>query len=132
MRHRERGFTLVETLVALVILMVVGVIFFQQFVAGTRANAIADQSHAALSVARAQLAALGHERPLAAGVDNGLAGGGLSWTTNVKPYLEADRDTRNAVVPNAFWATVTVQWFDQRSRKKRSLQLTTLKLGEAP
>ena len=128
MRNSERGFTLIETLVALVIAIVSGVLFFQSFVSGTRTARVADRHEVALLIARSRLAEIGFESPLATGEQTGITADGISWRTTVKPYASED-NVQIVTSAEAFWATVTVSWRDKRTRKQRSLKLTTLKLG---
>ena len=128
MRTQERGFTLIETLVALAIAIVTGVLFFQGFVTGTRVAHIADQQQAALLVARSRLIAIGFENPITVGEQKGVTKQGIVWRISIKPYLLENTVGRDDH-PTAFWATVRVSWRDNRARKQRSFHLTTLKLG---
>lgn len=130
MRRSEEGFTLVEALVALVIVFVTGFFFFQTIVDGTHVARKAGDQEAALVVARSRLAELGNERPLIAGEFTGTSADDISWRLVVWPHV-SDLGTVSAVHPNAFWATVTASWRDRRTQKKRSLSLKTLKLKTA-
>ena len=131
MHSDERGFTLIETLVALVIMTSVGVLFFQTVVAGSRVAHVADRQEAALLVARSRLTMLGHQIPLKEGLQQGVTLDGIAWKITVRPYLDEGIAEQDAAL-NAFWASITVKWRDKRTHKHRSLHLKTLKLGVSP
>ncbi len=128
--NRERGFTLIETIVALVLVMIIGVMFFQIVLKGTRAARIANSHDTALIVARSQLAEVGHVRPLAAGQYGGRTHADVRWEIVITPYA-ARAEFDEAFNPQAYWATVTVNWRDKREEKNHKLRLKTLKLGSA-
>jgi prepilin-type N-terminal cleavage/methylation domain-containing protein len=122
----ERGFTLMETLVALFIMISAATLLYRGFASGLAAAGVADAQQTALAVAQSRLASLGAEIPLEAGRLEGVEDGGVAWTLEVRPYA-ADGGGQEAR-PQAFWATVTVSWRDRSAGPARSLHLTTLKL----
>jgi general secretion pathway protein I len=127
MRARgEEGFTLIETLIALIIMIGVATMLYRGFSGGLRAANTADSAEEALLVAQSRLAALGIESPMGAGEQQGLEGDVL-WRVAVRPYAGTGDTTTG---PKAFWATVTVTWREKRGAR-RSLELTTLKLEQA-
>lgn len=137
----DRGFTLVEALVALVVLASVVAAFQSGLRAGFSGLRVVRQEAAAVSFAQSKLAATGIETPLAPGEASGTAPGGLSWRTEIAPFtlaaartdtdFESDRAQRSAKAP--LWrVAVTVSWRDRPARRPRSLTLTTLKLGAQP
>lgn len=127
--REDEGFTLVEMLVAFVIMAVVAAMLYRGLSSGLRASKAADGSEAALLVAKARLASLGVETPLQPGTQEGRDGD-VAWEIATRPYIAADGADR-AARQKAFWATVTVSWRDRRGAQPRSLRLTTLKLGRA-
>jgi prepilin-type N-terminal cleavage/methylation domain-containing protein len=127
--REDDGFTLVETLVAFVIMAAVATMLYRGFSGGLRVSGVAEGAETALLVAKARLAALGVETSLQAGGQEGREGD-VAWEIATRPYLAADGADR-AARQSAFWATVTVSWRDPRAARTRSLQLTTLKLGRA-
>jgi general secretion pathway protein I len=131
MRARgEDGFTLIETLVALVIMIGVATLLYRGFSGALTASSAAEGAEAALLVAQSRLAALGIETPLAPGVAEGREGE-ASWRIAVRPYAAAAEGDGLTAGPKAFWATVTVVW-RERFGGRHSLQLTTVKLERAP
>lgn len=86
--RREVGFTLVEIVVAFVLLALVLSTGFEIFSAGLkRAGDLEDQSRA-IVIAQAKLAAAGLDAPLAEGVTQG-EDGHFHWTLAVSPSNEA-------------------------------------------
>jgi general secretion pathway protein I len=119
----EAGFTLIEMLVALMVMIAAATMLYRGFSEGLRAAAAADGAEAALLVAQSRLAALGIETPLAVGEQAGRDGA-VDWHIAVRPYRSGDA----TAAPQAFWATATVSWREKRGGT-RSLHLTTLKPG---
>jgi general secretion pathway protein I len=128
-RRGEAGFTLVEALVALIIMTAMATVLYRGISSGLRVSAAADDSQAALLLAQERLAAAGIETPLQPGRMEGLEGE-MSWQLALRPYIAADEADRAARL-QAFWVTATVNWRDGRAGRSRSLELTTLKFGPA-
>jgi general secretion pathway protein I len=130
--REDSGFTLIETLVALMIMIAAATMLYRGLSGGLRASKSADTADAALLIARQHLAVAGIEGPLLAGRQEGIDGD-VSWQLDLQPYGAADRQAqRGQAAPfQAFWVTATVTWRDRRGARPRSLRLTTLKLGRA-
>ena len=128
----DAGFTLIETLVALVVMIAAATMLYRGLSGGLRASNAADLADTALLVAQKRLTAAGIETPLQAGRQEG-AEGGVVWQVDLRPYSAADAavEPARAARLQAFWATATVTWRDRRGGRPRSLQLTTLKLRRA-
>ena len=126
--ERDAGFTLIETLVALIIMITMATLLYRSFSGGLRAADAAEGAEAALRVAQSRLTALGTAVPLRAGQQEGSEDGVL-WRVVLRPYAPAPREDRATQEPQAFWATVTVTWRGKRGARRRNLQLTTIKLG---
>lgn len=142
MRRGDSGFTLIEMLVAFIIMTAMATMLYRGLSSGVRVAGVADGEETALLVAKARLAALGVDAPLEAGEQDGRDGN-VSWHASVRPYvgegessllaefqlpsLMQSQQQRQDQPLRAFWATVTVSWRPPRG-KTRSLELTTIKL----
>ena len=126
-RRGERGFVMIEALIALAILGATLILVNRTFAAGWMSQQRADQEVMARSVARAVLAETGATAPLRAGVMMGEEEG-IAWRVEVSAY---DAGGGAAVRPRipAWWVVVDVRWQDSGSRTEKSLELKTLKLG---
>lgn len=81
---KESGFTILETLVALVILGIGLAAFYQTFGTSTRAAATAERNRHATAAASNILAEIGRSRPLAIGVTTGKLQDGQRWTLDIR------------------------------------------------
>lgn len=130
-RGGSSGFTLMETLVALVIFVAGYLIVHQSVSLGWRGAQVAWVESAALRLARSRLAAAGVETRLREGEQSGESGDGFNWSLRIEPYQPPGGDGAAEKIAG-FWVTVTVLWDGGVLRPARSLRLKTLKLGAAP
>ena len=79
----ERGFTLLEVLVAFVITSLALAALYHGTLAGLTASGAAGQKGEAISRARSRLATVGHAGPVVAGEQSGDDGGGWRWRVQV-------------------------------------------------
>jgi general secretion pathway protein I len=127
---RERGFTLIEVVVAFVLLSLVLATSFQIFTTGlARAGALDDRSRA-LAVAQSQLSLAGMDQPLKEGESRGeTEDRRFRWTTTITP--SDDRPDPSRPVQSAFalfHVAVRVDW-QGPDQHDHSLALATLGLG---
>jgi prepilin-type N-terminal cleavage/methylation domain-containing protein len=125
------GFTLIETLVALVVFVAGYLLVHHAVSVGWRGAQAAWAESAALRLAHARLAAAGVETRLGDGEVEGETEDGLRWTLRTERYRRPGSDGGTERIAG-YWVTVTVRWNGGVLRPARSLQLTTLKLGAAP
>ena len=132
--HDARGFSLLEVLVAFVILAAVATALFRLF-SGALANAsAADDYSRAVLVAESALAAAAATQPLKEATDAGTADDGrVEWTTHVTPYSPPDvsRDlesTTDAMAIRLYRVTVDVT-FPSPNGGKRTYALATTRIG---
>lgn len=126
--HRSAGFTLIETLVALVIFVAGYLLVYQTVSVGWRGTQVAHTESAALRIAQSRLAAAGVEQRLQEGEQSGQSADGYAWTTQVARYRRPDSDDAPGQLA-AYWVRVDVKWREGPLRKARSLRLETLKLA---
>lgn len=106
-RRQQAGFTLLEAMVALVLLALVMVPAYQLLSAGSRAAGHVDRQAMALAIAEAQMAALGVETRLVPGSYPGTSGG-YSWVLTVDPRRDGPFDGASARGMAAYRVTVAV------------------------
>jgi general secretion pathway protein I len=112
----SRGFSLLEVLVAFVILALVGTVLFRLFGASLNNASLGDEYSRAALYAESRLAAAGAERPLREVTDQGASEEGrYTWSTKVEPYvppgMTPDQERLAQMLPARLWRlTVTVTW----------------------
>lgn len=117
-RRRDAGFTLVETLVAFVILSLSLMALFTAVSQAARGDWRARMEAKALRIGRSRIDEAGLTLPLRAGVEEGRESG-FRWRLSIAPYGEAR--------PRAYWIRVTVR---PDSADSPRVRLTTLALAE--
>ena len=133
----HRGFTLMEILVAFVVLAAAVGVLYRTFSAGLRnVDAVAGYSEA-IAIAEARLAGLGLEQPLQEGDESGATEDRrFNWQVVVRPYTppgSAQDQPGGFIAPHQLLrATATVTW-DERGSQKRTVELSTVRLlGKNP
>ncbi len=129
-----RGFSLLEVLVAFVILSVVATALFRLF-SGALANvSAADEYSRAVLVAESALASTASMQPLVEATQTGTADDGrIQWTTRVAPYSPTDivpelERTAEAMPTRLFRVTAEVT-FPSPSGGTRTYALATTRIG---
>jgi len=134
-KKRAAGFSLLEVLVAFVILALVGTALFQLFGGALRNASVADEYSRAALVAESRLAAAAVENtPLREGGDQGTTDDGkYSWETKIEAYVppcttaDQDRLAQSAAV-RLFRISVSVSW-PGMAGAQRSISLATVRLA---
>lgn len=127
-RREQRGFTLIETLVALGVLAATIALFNRTFAAGWSAVRHGSLESRAIAVAKARLEAAGAEIPLVA--DNAEGGqDGMRWRRDISPYEPPGQTAGAHARLPAWWVRVEVAWRDTPFAPERVIVLTTIKHG---
>jgi len=126
--HKERGFSLLEILVAFSILALALGILLNIFSSGANNAAVAEEYTAAVQIAEALMAQTGVETALQAGQTAGLEDDKYRWQVIVTPFSPAiAKLNTQALAATLFKVNVRVDWGDA-SDNDRHIALTTLKL----
>ena len=130
-----RGFSMLEVLVAFVILALVGTALFRLF-SGALGNASAAEDYSrAVLVASSVLAETAGTLPLKESTQSGNADDGrIEWTTTVAPYVAPQANPEAAeqpadLLPTRLWRIVAEVRFPAANGKPRTLALATLRIG---
>lgn len=144
----ERGFTLLEVLVAFIIAALALGVLFQGALGGLRSVRVAGHYQEALSRARSHLATLDRGGPLVAGEQTGDDGSGFHWRMRIAPLATAavaaaaapalpgavasDPDAAGPSAPRAalYAVRVAVSWTSDGGA--REVVLDSERVGPAP
>jgi general secretion pathway protein I len=121
-----RGFSLLEVLVAFIILAMALGVLMRIFSGGLGNIGMAEHYSKAVAIAEMKLAAIGVEAPLTVGENSGEEQG-YTWRTSVLQYEEGASPVESAaLLINLYRVEVTVNW-DETAAKPRSLRLVSLR-----
>ena len=122
---KHKGITLIEVLVAFVILAMAVTVLLRIFSSGARNIIISQQYVDAVQVAEMQLESVGIERELAPATEYGVFGGKYNWQVTIEPFAFYEEEQESYPV-SAFRILVEVSWIEQA--RTRQITLTGIKL----
>ena len=132
MRARSRGFTLIEVIVAFVLLSLVLATGFEIFSTGLRRAGDLDGYSRAIVVAQSKLASVGLDQPLQAGaVEGDSEDGRTHWVLDMQPVEDEIAPGQPQPGPGTYMlyrVRATVTWPGPNDRP-RTYSLSTLALG---
>ena len=131
MKRSEAGFTLMETIVALVIFTSVFMALERGAMLGWRSIRLADGDRNALALARSKLASAGIDMPLTEDLDEAGVENLLQWHVVARKY-EAPEGTALPSRLTPYRVNVAVTWRDRPIGPLRSVELQTIKLAVTP
>ena len=125
-RRCSRGYTLIEVLVAFMILALALTVLLRIFSGGVRNIGVTSDYAEAVLIGESRLATAGIDETLAPGETSGVEGDGFHWTRRVTRYEPAVNYATQVKGTRAYFVTVTVTW--PNGDKERSIDLSTVKL----
>jgi general secretion pathway protein I len=127
-RHTAQGFTLIEVLVAFMILALSLSVLFRIFSGGLNNVAVAGDYAQAVLVAESQLAVVGRSEPLVAGQTYGESGERFRWRRIIEDYMPWEDET--ALRVSGYRVTVEVSW--TRNGRDQRIILNSLRVQQRP
>lgn len=127
----ERGFTLLEVLIAFSIAAAAILVIMRANVAGLDSARTAARYEEAVARARSHLANTGVARPLAAGSSSGDDGGGFQWQIDVTPVATTGAPPTGIGPPQSltlYEIAVHVGW--RETGRQREVVLRTRRLAQ--
>ena len=130
--NKQKGFSLLEILIAFSILAFSLGILLKIFSSGVNTASVAEDYTAAVQIAESLMAKTGLETPLQVGQESGTENEKYDWLLTVNPYIfelgtsTSDTDYVTTTM-GLFKVKVIVSW--GQAANKRRIELTTLKLG---
>ena len=126
-RH-QRGFSLIEILVAFMILAMSLTVIFRIFSGGLRNVALSEDYAQAVLVAESQLSAIGVSEPLERGVTSGEWNERFRWQRMVEHYQPWAQEKELAAPLLAYLVTVNVDW--EHAGRNRQISLSSVRLKQ--
>jgi len=127
--HRHAGFTLIEVLLAVIILGLSLTAILQQFSMALRGGSVSQDVSRAVLYAKQKLEELKTAEDLGTGPGSGVFADGFAWETSVEPYALPGPDGDDTAVQLSYellQLTARVTW--QYGLQQKRVELTTLKL----
>lgn len=127
--NSQRGFSLLEILIAFSILALSLGILLKIFSAGVNTAGVAEEYTAAVQIAESLMAQTGIEAPLKPGEATGLENEKYHWRVSVSPFqFTAENLDVTPIAAVLFKIKVVVSWGENARAAGRQVELITLKL----
>lgn len=128
--NKQRGFSLLEILIAFSILALSLGILLKIFSAGVNTAGVAEEYTAAVQIAESLMAQTAAASPLQTNETTGLEHEKYYWRAEVSPFQFVAENFDAKTIPAVlFKIKVTVSWGDNADDHRRQVELITLKLA---
>lgn len=127
MRARCRGLTLMEVLVAFIVLSLTMAVILHIFSGGMRNSGRADSYSRAVFLAQSRLAAVGIESPLLPGETNGSIGANLQWRVSISRVEDGGEADRLLLPVRQYVVRAQVAW--QEDGRDKQIEISSVRLG---
>ena len=129
--NRELGFTLIEVVVAFLLLSLVLAASFELFTGGMRRAADLEERAQALAFVQSRIATAGVEEPLKEGTSAGQSDDGkFNWTMTITRSEEGVPDAANALqTPYGLYRIEAIVSWRSSDGRDQQFSLATLQLG---
>ncbi|WP_256440881.1 prepilin-type N-terminal cleavage/methylation domain-containing protein [Rhodoferax sp. AJA081-3] len=127
MRNHCRGMTLMEVLVAFVVLSLTMAVILHIFSGGMRNSRLTDSYSRAVFLAQSRLAAVGVENALVPGEESGRVGTSLQWRVNIARVDDNGEADRLLMPVRQYLVRVQVAW--QEDGRDKQIELSSVRLG---
>ncbi|MFZ1233587.1 MAG: prepilin-type N-terminal cleavage/methylation domain-containing protein [Thiofilum sp.] len=125
----HQGFSLLEVLVAFVVMGLVVGTLLQLYGTSMRSVSLADEMSFALLAAESQLARVGRDIPVEHGAESGAVDGSdYRWRVEMEPVELMENQDTFSLSLEPFRVVVTIEW--DSDHKQRSYTLTSIRFGE--
>ncbi len=124
----QRGFTLVEVLIAFSILAIILTGTFRSMALGHRGAHDSAARIEAVRLAESKLETLGISDPIASGQQQGQFSDRYRWEMSVTPYLSQNPGAYETA-KRPHWVELTVLWSHRSGTRINSVTLRTIKLA---
>jgi len=126
----QAGFSLLEVLVAFVIMGLVVTGILQLVGSSLRSVALADEYSYAVQIAESKMAGVGHLIPVVIGSHTGTVQEKFNWKITIENSTIIPPDTPQILSAYPYLIRVEVTW--PLDDPKRNFQLTSIRFGKAP
>ncbi len=127
MRKHSRGLTLMEVLVAFIVLSLTMAVILHIFSGGMRNSGRADNYSRAVFLAQSRLAAVGIEQALLPGEESGQVGSHMQWRVTVARLEDGGEADRLLMPVRQYQVRVQVAW--REDGRDQKIELTSVRLG---
>lgn len=119
--------TLMEVLVAFIVLSLTMAVILHIFSGGMRNARLTDSYSRAVFLAQSRLAAVGVENPLLPGEENGRVGTNLQWRVSVARVEDGGEADRLLMPVRQYLVRAQVTW--QEDGRDKQIELSSVRLG---